>query len=109
MKGVNRPRRRPRLLGMLVGGTLLGAAVATELQKPRDQRTWEGRIVGLVPYDLRRPTVARCRERWWNPSEEHLLVPTVFGVGWTVNFARVVADLRAAAAPSPQASPEATE
>jgi hypothetical protein len=71
--------------------TLLGAALATELRKPRDERTWEGRIAGLVPYDLRRPTMARVHERLWNPADRHILVPTVFGVGWTVNLGRLIA------------------
>ncbi len=45
-----------------------------------------GKIFGLVPYDLRAPTLARLRERLWNAGDARFLVPTVFGVGWTVNF-----------------------
>jgi len=44
-----------------------------------------GEILGLVPYDLRPPNLARLRERLWNPRDERFLVPTFFGVGWTVN------------------------
>lgn len=92
MKRVQSPRqKRRRLPGFLVGIALLAAAVITELRKPPDQRSWEGKLVGLVPYDLRRPTLARCRDRLWNPTEPRLIVPTVFGVGWTINFARVFA------------------
>jgi len=72
--------------GLVLGLILIGAAVATELRKPAEERTWEGRIAGRVPYDLRPPTLARGRERLWNPADRRVFVPTVFGVGWTVNF-----------------------
>jgi Family of unknown function (DUF5808) len=74
-----------------VGATLLGAALATELRKPAEDRTWQGRIAGRVPYDLRPPTLARVHERVWNPADRRIVVPTVFGVGWTVNLGRLLA------------------
>lgn len=43
-----------------------------------------------VPYDWRRPTVARAKERWWNPAEPRLFTPKVYGWGWDVNFARLL-------------------
>jgi hypothetical protein len=42
-----------------------------------------------VPYDWRRPTSARIKQRWWNPSERRLFVPKVFGWGFSINFARL--------------------
>jgi Family of unknown function (DUF5808) len=48
-----------------------------------------GKFLG-IPYDLRRPTVARTKSRLWNPNESRLLVPKVFGWGWDVNFARLL-------------------
>jgi hypothetical protein len=69
---------------------LIGAALTTELRKPTDERTWQGRIGGLIPYDLRPPTIARVKERLWNPADRRILVPTVFGVGWTVNLGRLL-------------------
>lgn len=45
-----------------------------------------GKILGVVPYDLRRPTLARMKERLWNPGDERVVVPRVFGAGWTFNF-----------------------
>ena len=45
-----------------------------------------GNILGLVPYDVRPPSLTRLRERLWNPRDERFLVPTFFGVGWTVNL-----------------------
>jgi Family of unknown function (DUF5808) len=86
--------RRRRRRGLFIGLVLWGAALLTELSKPAGDRTWEGRIAGLVPYDLRRPTVARVRARVWNPGDRHIVVPTVFGVGWTVNVGGLIHRLR---------------
>src|SRR5919199_3188360 len=70
----------------LAGLALVGGAVARELSLPAGQRTWQGRLFGVVPYDLRPPTPGRLRATLWNPTNPHVLVPTAFGVGWTVNF-----------------------
>jgi Family of unknown function (DUF5808) len=83
-----RPARR--WLGLGVGLALVGAAVATELRKPAHERTWHGKIAGRIPYDLRRPTLARVHERLWNTGDRRILVPTVFGVGWTVNLRQLL-------------------
>jgi hypothetical protein len=74
----------------LVKFGLVVAAVAKELSTPEDERTWNGVVAGFVPYDFRMPTVARIRERVWDPQAEHLISPHVFGVGWTLNVGRVV-------------------
>ncbi|MBI2304030.1 MAG: hypothetical protein HYU86_04710 [Chloroflexi bacterium] len=39
-----------------------------------------------VPYDLRLPTPAVLRERFWNPNDPHLLTPHVLGWGWSINL-----------------------
>ena len=78
-----------RPLVALAGMALLGAAVVKELRTPPRKRRWHGRL-GPVPYDLRPPTAKRTRERLWNPKGG-LIVPHVFGVGWTLNFGRVAA------------------
>jgi hypothetical protein len=44
-----------------------------------------GRILGM-PYEWRMPTTARVRSRWWDTSNSKVLVPKIFGVGWTINF-----------------------
>ena len=31
------------------------------------------------------PAVRRFRERWWNPGDDRILTPHVFGVGWSLN------------------------
>ncbi|HUX05571.1 MAG TPA: DUF5808 domain-containing protein [Acidimicrobiales bacterium] len=53
--------------------------------EPGVPRTEQGRVGG-VPYDLRRPTLAKTRSRYWNPDDPRLLTPKVFGVGWTINL-----------------------
>ena len=42
-----------------------------------------------VPYDWRRPTVARAKSRWWNPDDPRLFTPRAFGVGWDLNLYRL--------------------
>ena len=80
--------RRIRRLVRFVTFGLFVAAVATELAKPADERTWQGRVFGLVPYDFRPPTWERIREAYWNPESEQLFTDRVFGVGWAVNLYR---------------------
>lgn len=72
----------------MVGAALLAAAVADQLRRPRQERTWRGKVAGFVPYDLRRPTVARLRGELWAPDDRHLLRPHAFGVGWGPNLGR---------------------
>lgn len=45
-----------------------------------------GSILG-IPYDVRVPTAERIASRWWNTADARVIVPRVFGLGWTVNFA----------------------
>ncbi|WP_028047539.1 DUF5808 domain-containing protein [Cellulomonas sp. URHE0023] len=92
-----RPRRSRDLdrLVKLISFALVVTAVVKELRTPPEQRTWNGVVIGFVPYDLRFPTFARVKERMWNPTSTRLINPRVFGVGWTVNLGRLVALVRA--------------
>jgi len=92
-----RRKSRRRWIRPAISLGLIGAALATELRKPKDERTRVGKVAGFIPYDLRRPTVERARERWWNPADHRLIVPKVFGAGWTVNFHSLVSKLSHAA------------
>ena len=76
-----------RGLVTLTGLLMLGAAIYRELSLPPAERTWHGTLFGRVPYDLRPPTIERLVSALWRPSDPRLLVPTAFGVGWTVNLA----------------------
>jgi len=59
-------------------------AVVQELRKPPEERSWHGTVAGFVPYDLRKPTVDRVRETYWNPDGP-IISSKVWGVGWAVN------------------------
>lgn len=48
---------------------------------PRPQGTYAG-----LPYDWRRPSLARARARLWNPDDPRVLTPKSYGWGWTLNF-----------------------
>ena len=68
---------------------LVVAALIDQLRRDPEERTWEGSVAGIVPYDFRMPTLERARSRWWNTDDDRLFVPQVFGVGWTINLARL--------------------
>ena len=56
--------------------------VARKVQRvPRSH----GKLFGMVPYDSTVPSLPRVRRKVWNPDGGRLLVPTLFGIGWTVN------------------------
>ncbi|MGH7777081.1 MAG: DUF5808 domain-containing protein [Candidatus Dormibacterales bacterium] len=80
-------RRLRRLLKLAALG-LTVAAISQEMSKPESERTWTGRVLGLVPYDFRPPTWDRIREAYWNADDERLFTDRVFGVGWAVNLYR---------------------
>ena|SRR5713226_1519067 len=84
MRTLQRARRVVRFAAF----GLVVAAVATELSKPAPERTWEGRLWGVVPYDFRPPTWERIRDAYWNPRSDRLFSDRVFGVGWAVNLHR---------------------
>ena len=70
------------------------AAVCQELEKPKEERKWYGKIAGFVPYDFRLPTADRFRESYWNPADNRLFTPEAFGVGWAINFYTLLEKLR---------------
>ena len=80
-------RRVRRLVRFTVFG-LVVAAVASELAKPEAERTWQGRVFGIVPYDFRPPTWERIRTAYWNPDSDRLFSDRVFGIGWALNLHR---------------------
>jgi hypothetical protein len=94
------------MIGVLVriaaaaAGALAGAAVARELDKPAQDRQWHGEIAG-VPYDFRPPTVDKVRRSAWDPDNPKTVVPQAFGVGWSVNLARLAKFVQPPQAPAP--------
>jgi uncharacterized membrane protein len=64
---------------------LMGLAIREQLQLPPEERTWHGTLFN-VPYDFRWPTTERLRQAFWNKDTARVLVPTAFGMGWSINF-----------------------
>lgn len=64
-------------------------AIVQELRKPEGERTWNGKVASVVPYDFRAPTVERLRTTYWNPDGP-AIGGKAFGVGWAPNFGAVV-------------------
>jgi hypothetical protein len=83
-----RSARYARRVVKVVAIALLLAAVAQEAAKPAAQRTWRGRVLGVVPYDFSPPTWDRVRQAYWNPEDGRLFTDRVLGVGWAINLHR---------------------
>ncbi len=69
--------------------TALAASVdgTFEPEEPGESR------IGGVPIDLSRPTAERVAHTWWNPRDERIFVPRVFGLGWALNMGAVAVKL----------------
>jgi hypothetical protein len=77
------------LVRTAVMGAVLGA-LYTELRKPPAERTWNGKLLGAIPYDFRLPTIERLRQAYWSPRSPKLFTDRPFGVGWSVNIPTVL-------------------
>jgi hypothetical protein len=86
-----------RRLARMISFAMVISAIGQELSKPAEERSWQGQVWRVVPYDFRVPTWARLRDSLWAPDNPQLFPPRVFGVGWSINFGRVYALLRSAA------------
>ena len=84
-----------RLMKVATFALLLGA-IREEMNKPEDQRTWNGMVGGVVPYDFRPPTFQRLKAALWSPDDERLITPHPWGVGWTINMGRLLRVLQGA-------------
>lgn len=73
--------------------TITLAAVCQELEKPREERRWHGKL-GFIPYDFRLPTIERFRESYWNRESSQVFTPEVWGIGWAINFHALLEKLR---------------
>ena len=88
-------------LAAVAAGAVAAAAVSRELDKPAPERDWHGDIGG-VPYDFRPPTADKLLRTVWDADNPKVVVPHGFGVGWSVNFARLAALVQA---PEPDRKP----
>ena len=73
--------------------TISLAAVCQELEKPKEERRWQGKV-GFIPYDFRIPTIERVKELCWNPDDSRIFTPGVWGIGWTINFYTLLEKMR---------------
>lgn len=73
------------LLKMAVVGAFVGA-IYTELRKPPEQRTWNGKLLGVVPYDFRMPSFEEVQKAYWNPHSPKVFTDRPLGVGWAINI-----------------------
>ena len=73
------------------GGESRGQSAHRYARYMNEKRT--GKFLGL-PYDLRRPTVARLKSRWWNREDHRIFTPKTFGWGYDINLAEVGRRLR---------------
>ena len=87
---MRRRRGGMRRFVMLVGLALLGAAVVQEMRRPALLRTWHGTLLIKVPYDLRPPTLERLVKSVWDPGNPRLFTDRPFGIGWSINLARLL-------------------
>jgi hypothetical protein len=58
-------------------------------EEPDKTGTWLG-----VPFDWRKPTAGRVRERWWNADDRRLFTPKTFGWGNDINLYEAARRLR---------------
>lgn len=73
--------------------TITLAAICQELEKPKEERHWHGKVC-FIPYDFRPPTVERFKESYWNPDDSRIFTSEVFGIGWAINFYTLLEKLR---------------
>jgi hypothetical protein len=92
-------KKLTRLIKVATVALLLGA-IREEMNKPEDQRTGQGLVGGVVPYDFRPPTFERIRSSLWSPDDERLITPHPWGVGWTLNLGRLLRVLRGLKGPA---------
>jgi hypothetical protein len=83
--GMKRTLSRLQWLPASLAFGALALAIAQELAKPPDERTWHGTVLGMIPYDLRPPTFDRVKASLWNPQHPGVITSQPFGVGWSVN------------------------
>ena len=89
-------KQKDQTIGRTIGvlsAMIAAVGLSQQLRQPRAERTWHGHVAG-IPYDFRVPTPSRARDTLWQPSNSSLLVPTLFGVGWTLNLYRLVHPLQ---------------
>ena len=73
--------------------TVTVAAVCQEMEKPKEERQWHGKV-GFIPYDFRLPTLQRIREAYWNTEDNRIFTSKAIGIGWGINFFALLEKMR---------------
>jgi hypothetical protein len=68
-------------------------APVPETDQQQERRDRKGTFWRL-PYDWRKPTVARAKSRLWNGDDHRLFTPKAFGWGYDLNLYWVAHPLR---------------
>lgn len=79
--------------GWLIRTAVMAAvagAIYREMRKAPAERTWEGKLIGFVPYDFRLPSFKRIRDSYWNTSSNRIFTDKPIGIGWSVNIPAVL-------------------
>ena len=64
----------------------VAGAIYSELRKPPEERTWHGKVAGIVPYDFRVPNLGDLKRAYWNPHSTKVFTDRPLGVGWAINI-----------------------
>jgi hypothetical protein len=48
----------------------------------------QGMFLGM-PYDFRKPTIEKVRQRFWCSEDDRVFTPMVFGWGYSINLYQV--------------------
>src|SRR5918992_4070828 len=90
------------LIRVLVFAAVAGA-IYRELRLPPQERTWHGRLLRVIPYDFRLPSLRRIRNAYFNTDSDRVFTPEPIGVGWAVNVAAVLKKLGVLSSPARRA------
>ncbi|MBI2831158.1 MAG: hypothetical protein HYX79_02765 [Chloroflexi bacterium] len=82
-----------RKTAIVTAFTVALIAMCQELERPPEERKWHGKVGGFIPYEFRPPTIERVKEAYWNPYETRMLTPSIFGIGWAINFYALLENL----------------
>jgi hypothetical protein len=64
---------------------VLGALLVPPLALRLAGKPLTGRFLGL-PYDFTPPTAEKVKRGFWNPADDRVLTPHVYGWGYSVNL-----------------------
>ena len=78
-------KQRIKTISFVVAAVAVGVAILDQLRRPAEQWTWQGSLWG-IPYDFRLPTPQRIQEKVWNKNTSRIIMPHIFGVGWSFNL-----------------------